>query len=87
MVIQRCLGNETTLSVEQTVLHVEVINATKNGASVTGDEVTVTVYGNQQSMFTSSGNVDSEGRFAFENIPVGAGIVAKLGAKSTRILP
>ena len=76
-----CLGEETALSVERVKLNVEVINATKNGASVTGDEVTVAVYGNQQPMFTSSGNVDSEGRFAFENIPVGAGIIVRLSAK------
>ena len=76
-----CLGDETTLSVEHAILNVEVINATKNGTPITGDEVTITVYGNQQPMFTSNGNVDSDGRFAFENIPTGAGIAVKLRAK------
>ena len=76
-----CLGEETDLPVERAKLNVEVINATKDGAPVTGDEVTVTVYGNQQPMLALNGNVDSEGRVAFEDIPVGAGIIVKLGAK------
>ena len=78
---QICFAQGTPPSPQRTVLNVQVINATKDGTSVEGDEVTITVYGNQQPMFTLNGNVDPNGRVTFEDIPMGEGIVVMPRAK------
>ena len=61
---------------KQTSLTINVTNRTANGKATVNDEVSISIYEQQKLIQTLKGNVDSEGKAVFENVPTGNNITA-----------
>lgn len=60
---------------------VEVTNGTANGADISGDEVTVGIYENNQLLQSLKGKVTADGKAVFDDVPLGVNVVALARAR------
>ena len=70
------LTAQTVDSQKQTTLTINVTNRTANGTAIENDEVFVNIYEQQKLTQTLKGNVDSDGKAVFNNVPTGSNIIA-----------
>ena len=70
------LVGQTVDSQTKTTLTIEVTNRTANGTATENDEVLVTIYQQGKQIDTLKGNVDSQGKAVFENVPTGSDCAA-----------
>ncbi len=70
------LLSQTTDTQRQASLTIGVTNSTANGTSTLNDEVLVTIYEQRKPTQTLKGNIDSQGKAIFENVPTGNNITA-----------
>ena len=70
------LAGQNIESERQTTLTINVINSTANGTTTVNDELLVTIFEQRKLTQTLKGNVDSEGKAVFENVPTGDNITA-----------
>jgi hypothetical protein len=70
------LAGQTVDSQTKTTLTIDVKNQTANGTSTENDEVVVTIYQQGKQIDTLKGNVDSQGKAVFENVPTGSDFAA-----------
>ncbi|MBW7990788.1 MAG: hypothetical protein FVQ84_12345 [Planctomycetes bacterium] len=69
------VGQTTDAEIEAS-LTVNVTNSTANGSATVNDEVLVTIYEQEKPTQTLTGNVGSDSKAVFENIPTGNNITA-----------
>jgi len=70
------LAGQTIDADRQTSLIINVTNSTTNGKATANDEVLVTIFEQEKQKQTLTGNVDSEGKAVFKNVPTGANVTA-----------
>ena len=70
------LLSQTTDIERQTTLNINVTNSTANGTPTVNNEVLVTIFEQGKLTQTLKGNVDSEGKAVFENVPTGNNVTA-----------
>ena len=70
------LLSQTTGTERQTTLTINVTNSTVNGTATVNDEVLVTIFDQRKPTHTLKGNIDSQGKAVFENVPTGNSITA-----------
>ena len=70
------LAGQTTDTQRQASLTIDVTNKTANGTATLNDEVLVNIYEQGKPTQTLKGNIDSEGKAVFENVPTGNNITA-----------
>lgn len=70
------LAGQTTDAEIQASLTIDVTNSTANGTDTVNDEVLVTIYEQGKLTQTLKGNIDSQGKAVFENVPTGNNITA-----------
>lgn len=70
------LAGQTFDTEKQVSLTIHVTNSTANGTATVNDEVLVTIFEQGKLTQTLKGNVDSEGKAVFENVPTGNNITA-----------
>jgi len=70
------LLSQTTGTERQTTLTINVTNSTVNGTATVNDEVLVTIFDQRKPIQTLKGNIDSQGKAVFENVPTGNSITA-----------
>lgn len=70
------LLSQTTDIQKQASLTIDVTNSTANGSATVNDEVLVTIFEQGKPTQTLKGNIDSEGKAVFENVPTGSNITA-----------
>jgi hypothetical protein len=70
------LAGQTIEPPKQTSLTINVTNRTANGTATVNDDVLVNIYEQQKLIQTLKGNVDSDGKAVFENVPTGNNITA-----------
>ena len=70
------LLSQTTGTERQTTLIVNVTNSTVNGTTTVNDEVLVNIFEQRKLTQTLKGNIDSQGKAVFENVPTGNNIIA-----------
>ncbi len=70
------LLSQTTDTQRQTTLTINVTNSTANGTVTVNDEVLVTIFELGKPTQTLKGNIDSQGKAVFENVPTGNNITA-----------
>jgi hypothetical protein len=70
------LLSQTTDTQIQASLTINATNSTANGTATVNDEVFVTIYKQGKPTQTLKGNIDSEGKAVFENVPTGNNITA-----------
>jgi hypothetical protein len=71
-----CLADEVATPATRGVLVVEVSSGTANGADIAGDEVIVGIYENSQLLHSLNGEVATDGKAVFEDVPLGDKLVA-----------
>ncbi|NQT02117.1 MAG: hypothetical protein HQ580_08845 [Planctomycetes bacterium] len=70
------LAGQNIESERQTTLTINVTNRTAKGTATVNDEVLVTIYEQGKPTKTLKGNIDSQGKAVFENVPTGNNITA-----------
>jgi hypothetical protein len=75
------LAGQTVDSQTKTTLTINVTNRTANGTATLNDEVLVTIYQQGKPIDTLKGNVNSQGKAVFKNVPTGSNIAALPRAK------
>jgi len=70
------LLSQTTDTQRQASLTINVTNRTANGTPTVNDEVLVNIFEQRKQIQTLQGNIDSQGKAVFENIPTGNNITA-----------
>ncbi|MCP4259433.1 MAG: hypothetical protein GY774_18285 [Planctomycetes bacterium] len=70
------LAGQTVDVDRQTTLTINVTNSTANGTAIVNDEVLVTIFEQGKQNQTLKGNVDSEGKAVFKNVPTGNNVTA-----------
>ncbi|MHC4243296.1 MAG: hypothetical protein ACYS3N_02875 [Planctomycetota bacterium] len=70
------LAGQTTDTLRKASLTIDVTNRTANGTATLNDEVLVNIYEQGKPTQTLKGNIDSEGKAVFENVPTGNNITA-----------
>jgi hypothetical protein len=70
------LLSQTSDTQRQASLTIEVTNRTANGTPTVNDEVLVNIFEQRKPIQTLKGNVDSQGKAVFENVPTGNNITA-----------
>jgi hypothetical protein len=76
-----CLTDETSALKSQAVLTVEVTNGTENGATVENDLVIVRIYEEGQLLRALDGNVNTDGKAVFDDVPTGDRVIAVVRAR------
>jgi hypothetical protein len=71
-----CLADEVVTHGPKGVLVVEVTNGTANGSAVTGDDVIVTIFEHSKLIHTLNGQVGTDSRAVFNDVPTGDNIAA-----------
>ena len=77
MLCDNAIGREESVA----VVSVEVKNATPDGKVVVGDKVTLRVMNPEHEAESFQGEVGADGKAVFENVPVGAGFMARAQVK------
>lgn len=70
------LAGQNIESEKQITLTINVTNSTANGTPTVNNEVLVTIFEQGKLTQTLKGNVDSEGKAVFENVPTGNNVTA-----------
>jgi len=70
------LAGQTTDTEIEASLTIDVTNRTAKGTATVNDEVLVTIYEQGKPTKTLKGNIDSQGKAVFENVPTGNNITA-----------
>jgi hypothetical protein len=70
------LLSQTTDTQTQASLTIDVTNRTANGTTTVNDEVLVNIFEQRKLIQTLKGNIDSQGKAVFENVPTGNNITA-----------
>ena len=70
------LLSQVTDTDRQTTLTINVTNSTANGTATVNDEVLVNIFEQRKLTQTLKGNIDSQGKVVFENVPTGNSITA-----------